>query len=151
MREKTSITRRSFLAAGAGTLTVLSQGGSVHAQPGVNQEVTGAIRVGIVGFGPYSHCVSYGRTILSIGERRPFKTHMHITHIWGDDYSKNFAGSIWSSGSAEKSLASRSPEYIARNSNAQIVRNPEDMIGEVDAAMIMDFDLSAQLAEPFLK
>ncbi len=145
------ISRRSALTAGAGAFALMTSGGASTAQSGKDFTDSGTLRVGIVGCGPYSHCVSYGRVIIGIGGRRPFQTHMHITHVWGDDYSKNYAGKIWTSGRAEKALAARSAEYIAGNSDARNVKHPEDMLGEVDAAMIMDFNRSSELAEPFLR
>ena len=144
------ISRRSVLAAGAGLFAFMSNDEILQAQS-LKKKDSETIRVGIVGCGPYSHCVSYGNVILGLGERRPLKTHMHITHVWGDDYRKNYAGKIWTSGKARSMLAARSPEYFEKNSDARIVQHPEDMIGGIDAAMIMDFDRSAELAEPFLR
>ena len=145
------ISRRSVLTKGAGTFALISGMGTPEAQELMKKGSSGALRVGIVGCGPYSHCVSYGNVILGLGGRRSFQTHMRITHVWGDDYSKNYAGEIWTSGRAQKALEARSADHIARNSDARNVSNPREMIGGVDGVMIMDFDRSAELAEPFLK
>jgi len=142
-----NLSRRSALSKGAGTVAFASVFGKARA------EVSGkdVLRVGLVGCGPYSHCVSYGNVILGLGGRRKFQTTMDITHVWEDDYSKNYAGEIWTSGKARKMLAARSADYISGNSRARKVARPEEMTDEVDAAMIMDFDRSAELAEPFLR
>ncbi|MFC1539830.1 Gfo/Idh/MocA family oxidoreductase, partial [Candidatus Latescibacterota bacterium] len=91
---------------------------------------------------------SYIHFLLGLGGKKPDKSQMKITHIWGDDYSKNYTGKALSG----LSKNSRFPaEYIAQESDAELVKSPEDMVKHVDAAMVMDFDNSSNLAEPFLK
>jgi len=144
-----NISRRSMLSAAGGAFAALNTADIASAQSR-NLADKAILNVGIVGCGPYSHCVSYGKVMLGMDGKRKHQTTMKATHVWGDDYSKNYAGKLWESGSAQKSLAARSPEYIADNSEALQVRDYHDMLGKIDAAMIMDFDRSAELAEPFL-
>ena len=149
MNNRTSIPRRLFIGAASAAFGITASGKLSNAQPDKKLTPPSPLRVGVLGYGPYSH-YHFERAILGIGERRQFKTNMHISHVWVDDYRKNYTGKIWSSGRAAKLIARRSPEYILKNSDAQLVKNPEDMIGSVDAVMIIDFDISARLAEPFL-
>ncbi len=143
------ISRRSMLAASGAAFAAVNSGGIAKAQK-KNLRDKELLKVGIVGCGPYSHCVSYGKVMLGMDGKRKFQTTMQATHVWGDDYSKNYAGKLWESGAAQKSLAARSAEYIAKGSDAVQVADYREMIGKIDAAMIMDFDRAAELAEPFL-
>ena len=111
------------------------------------------IRVGWVGTGPFSF---YGHYILVINNifRDYNYLNMRVTHIWGDDYSRNYRGrpewvremlDFWRSDE-------QSPEGIARKCGIpNVCEDYHDMVDEVDAAMIMDFDRAYELAEPFLK
>ena len=111
------------------------------------------LRIGWVGTGPFSF---YGHYILVINNifREYNPLDMRVTHIWGDDYSRNYKGrpewvksmlDYWKS-------EDQSPEGIARKcSIPNVCRDFHDMAGDVDAAMIMDFDRAYDLAEPFLK
>ncbi len=110
------------------------------------------IKVGWVGTGPFSFYGHYIHVINDTEDYNPMG--MRVTHIWGDDYRKNYKGSeewvremmdFWSS---EK----QSPEGIAKTWNIPNVCNDyRDMVDEVDAAMIMDFDRAEELSEPFLR
>ena len=111
------------------------------------------IRVGWVGTGPFSFYGHYIRVINNIfRDYNPLN--MRVTHIWGDDYTKNYKGSteyvkkmldFWTSDK-------QSPEGIAKMCNIpNVCEDFHDMVDEVDAAMIMDFDRAYELAEPFLK
>ncbi len=111
------------------------------------------IRVGWVGTGPFSFYSHYIRVINNIyREYNPLN--MRITHIWGDDYLKNYAGrpqwvkkmtDLWNKGE-------QSPKAIAKMCNIpHVCKDFHEMADEVDAAMIMDFDRSYELAEPFLR
>ena len=116
--------------------------------PGLN-----IIRVGWVGTGPFSFYAHYIRVINNI-YREYNSLNMLVTHIWGDDYARNYKTDteygmkwfdFWMNGE-------QSPESIAALCNIpNICKNFQDMVDEVDAAMIMDFDRSYDLAEPFLK
>lgn len=111
------------------------------------------IRIGWVGTGPFSF---YGHYILVINNI--FRDHnyfnMRVSHIWGDDYSRNYRGrpewvremlDFWKSDE-------QSPEGIARKcSIPNVCKDFRDMVNDVDAAMIMDFDRAYELSEPFLK
>ena len=146
-----SMLRRRFMTAGAGALPLFFGAAAVSA---ANPDRWGkeTLKVGIVGCGPYSHGRSYGDVLLAIDGRRPYKTHMLVTHVWGDDYRPVFKGEIWTNGSAQRWLDTRSPEFFkSEDPDIIIVKKPEDMIGHVDAVMIMDFDKSAELASPFLQ
>ncbi len=111
------------------------------------------IRVGVVGTGPFSFYGTFNHVI-----NNTFRDYnclnIRVTHIWGDDYSKNYKGSpeyvkkmldFWND-------ENHSPQGIARQCGIpKVCEDFHDMIEEVDAAMIMDFDRSYELAEPFLK
>ncbi|MFC1692614.1 Gfo/Idh/MocA family oxidoreductase [Candidatus Latescibacterota bacterium] len=111
------------------------------------------IRVGWVGTGPFSFYGHYIRVINNIYRDYNF-LNMRVTHIWGDDYAKNYRGSqewvkkmldFWASDE-------QSPEGIAKMcSTPNVCSDYLEMVDEVDAAMIMDFDRAYDLAEPFLK
>ncbi|MCE5249819.1 hypothetical protein LLG96_06315 [bacterium] len=111
------------------------------------------IRVGWVGTGPFSFYGHYIRVINNIYRDYNF-LNMRVTHIWGDDYSRNYKGKpefvkkmldFWTG-------KEQSPEEIAKmNGIPNVCKDFHDMVDEVDAAMIMDFDRSYELAEPFLK
>jgi hypothetical protein len=110
------------------------------------------IRVGWVGTGPFSFYGHYIRVINNIFRDYNF-LNMRVTHIWGDNYARNYKGSeayvkkmleYWSS-------SEQSPEGIAKMcSIPNVCKDYHEMIGRVDAAMIMDFDRAYDLAEPFL-
>ncbi len=139
---------RNAVSAGAASLAA----GSASASPRLPKDPDN-IKVGFVGTGPFSF---YGHYISVInGTDRdycPFR--MRITHIWGDNYAKNYKGSkewvqkmldFWAS---EK----QSPEGIAKRENIpNLCKDFHEMVDEVDAAMIMDFDRAYELAEPFLR
>jgi len=110
------------------------------------------IRVGWVGTGPFSFYGHYIRVINNIFRDYNF-LNMRVTHIWGDDYRKNYKGTLeyvekmmkfWSSDE-------QSPAGIAKMcAIPNVCTHFEDMADEVDAAMIMDFDRAYELAKPFL-
>jgi len=109
------------------------------------------LRIGWVGTGPFSF---YGDYMRVINQPEPNPLSMRVTHIWGDNYTKNYAGTpeyvkkmldYWNGDrQSPKGLASR---YSIPN----VCEDFHDMVDEVDAAMIMDFDRSYELAEPFLR
>ncbi len=111
------------------------------------------IRVGWVGTGPFSFYGHYIRVINNIHRDYNF-LNMRVTHIWGDDYRRNYKGTpeyvkkmmdFWSNDE-------QSPAGIAKKCNIpNVVKDFHEMVGEVDAAMIMDYDRAYELAEPFLK
>ena len=114
---------------------------------------TRILHVGVVGTGPFSFYGSFNHLI-----NNTFRDYnnlsMRVTHIWGDDYSKNYKGSpeyvkkmldFWNDDD-------HSPRGIAKHCGIPNVCDDfRDMADEVDAALIMDFDRSYELAEPFLK
>jgi hypothetical protein len=110
------------------------------------------IRVGWVGTGPFSFYGHYIRVINNIYRDYNF-LNMRVTHIWGDDYTRNFRGTeafvksqldFWTGGE-------QSPEGIARMCNIpHVCKDFREMADAVDAAMIMDFDRAYELSEPFL-
>jgi hypothetical protein len=111
------------------------------------------IRVGWVGTGPFSFYSHYIRVINNIYQDHNF-LNMRVTHIWGDDYSRNYKTDteygkkwldFWMNGE-------QSPQSIAALCGIpNVCDNFNEMVDDVDAAMIMDFDRSYELAEPFLK
>ena len=111
------------------------------------------IRVGWVGTGPFSFYGHYIRVINNIFRDYNF-LNMRVTHIWGDDYSKNYKGSPEYVKKMVNSWMGneQSPEGIAKMCNIpNVCTDFHEMAGEVDAAMIMDFDRAFELSEPFLK
>ena len=110
------------------------------------------LRVGWVGLGPFSFYGDYIRVINNVSRDYNF-LNMRVTHIWGDDYRKNFKGrpeyvdklmKFWSD--------EHSPQGLAKICNIpNVCKDFHEMVGQVDAAMIMDFDRAYELAEPFLK
>ena len=117
-----------------------------------NHDIRKIIRVGWVGTGPFSFYGCYIPVINSTGKQNDIYT-MRVTHIWGDDYTRNYKGKpewvkkmldFWT-GSAQ------SPEGLAeKNGITNVCRHFTDMVDEVDAVMIMDFDRAFELSEPFL-
>jgi hypothetical protein len=110
------------------------------------------IRVGWVGTGPFSF---YGDYLSVLNNSKTYNfLNMRVTHIWGDDYRKNYKGTpeyvdkmvtSWATGRS-------SPGNLAKSANIRnICKDFHEMAGEVDAAMIMDFDRAYELSEPFLK
>ncbi len=109
------------------------------------------LRIGWVGTGPFSFYGDYMRVINNHPEPNPLL--MRVTHIWGDDYARNYRGSaefvdkqlkFWRGNNSPKALAER---YHIPN----VCNDFHDMVDEIDAAMIMDFDRSPELAEPFIR
>jgi predicted dehydrogenase len=110
------------------------------------------IRVGWVGTGPFSFYGHYIRVINNISRDYNF-LNMRVTHIWGDDYRKNYKGSpefvkkqldFWGNNQ-------QSPQGIAKMCNIpNVCTDFREMADQVDAAMIMDFDRAYELSEPFL-
>lgn len=143
--------RKLGSALAAGTAAAMTH--SAHADDRYLPKDPKNIRVGWVGTGPFSF---YGHYIAVMhgtgGDYNPMN--MRVTHIWGDDYSKNYKGSdewvkkmldFWAS---EK----QSPEGIAKREGIPNVCNDfREMVDDVDAAMIMDFDRADVLSEPFLR
>lgn len=111
------------------------------------------IRVGWVGTGPFSFYGHYIRVINNIFRDYNF-LNMRVTHIWGDDYRRNYRGTaeyvktqmdFWSNDE-------QSPQGIAKMCNIpNVCGDYHEMADQVDAAMIMDFDRAYELAEPFLR
>jgi hypothetical protein len=111
------------------------------------------LRVGWVGTGPFSFYGHYIRVINNIFRDYNF-LNMRVTHIWGDDYHRNYKGTpeyvkkmmdFWSN-------EEQSPAGIAKMCRIpNVCTHYLDMVDEVDAAMIMDFDRAYELSEPFLK
>jgi hypothetical protein len=111
------------------------------------------LHVGVVGTGPFSFYGTFNHVINNTFRDYNCLT-MRVTHIWGDDYSKNYRGSpeyvkkmldFWND-------ENHSPQGIAKQCGIpNVCKDFHDMVDEVDAALIMDFDRSYELAEPFLK
>ena len=111
------------------------------------------IRVGVAGTGPFSFYGTFNHVINNTFSDYN-NLNMRVTHIWGDDYSKNYKGSpeyvkkmldFWND-------ENHSPQGIAKQCGIpNVCIDFHDMVEEVDAALIMDFDRSFELAEPFLK
>ena len=111
------------------------------------------IRVGVCGTGPFSFYGTFN-TVINNTFREYNNLNLRVTHIWGDDYRKNYRGSpeyvkkmldFWNSDKY-------SPQELAKLCGIpNVCKDFHEMVGEVDAAMIMDFDRAYELAEPFLK
>ena len=147
MSEKKNVSRRGFLStAAASSMFAASTGPSIlYAAP--RRFDNPEIRIGIVGCGPYSHR-SYISFITNQMGGRVHGSQMKITHLWGDDYHRNYAGEM---ARKMEDASFRPAQQLAVDIGAQLVERPTDMIGKVDAVMTMDFDRSADLAIPFLK
>jgi len=110
-------------------------------------------RVGVCGTGPFSFYGTFN-TVINNTFREYNNLNMRITHIWGDDYRKNYKGSpeyvkkmldFWSDDK-------HSPQALAKQCGIpNFCKDFREMADDVDAAMIMDFDRAYELAEPFLK
>jgi len=116
----------------------------------MNLEPRQILKIGWVGTGPFSFYGDYMRVINNHPEPNPLL--MRVTHIWGDDYARNYKGSkefvgkqleFWRGRNSPKSLAER---YNIPN----VCDDYRDMVDEIDAAMIMDFDRAHELAVPFI-
>ena len=110
------------------------------------------IRVGVCGTGPFSF-YSMFNSVINNTMRDYNNLNMRVTHIWGDDYHKNYKGSpeyvkkmidFWNDDQ-------HSPAGVAKMcSIPNVCKDFHEMVNDVDAAMIMDFDRAYELAEPFL-
>ena len=105
------------------------------------------IRIGWVGTGPFSF---YGDYMRVINAPEPNPLLMRVTHVWGDDYSKNYAGSP----DYVKKMLDRwngdrqSPGGLAkRYSIPNVCGDFHDMVDKVDAAMI-NIAILTKLATP---
>ncbi|MBT4482226.1 MAG: hypothetical protein HOC71_00945, partial [Candidatus Latescibacteria bacterium] len=147
MSEKVEVNRRGFLssAVGSAALAVSGRAAALEAKPRIID--TPEIRLGIVGCGPYSHG-SYLSFISGAMGNRVHGSQFRITHLWGDDYHRNYAGSMVAKMDDE---GFRPGPRRAKETGAELVKRPGDMLGKVDAVMVMDFDRSADLAVPFLR
>ncbi len=110
------------------------------------------LRVGWVGLGPFSFYGDYIRVINNVFRDYNF-LNMRVTHIWGDDYRRNYKGSPEYVEKMMKYWAGEhSPQGLAKICNIpNVCTDFHEMVDSVDAAMIMDFDRAYELAEPFLK
>ena len=110
------------------------------------------LKVGMLGTGPFAFHGTFNHVI-----NNTFRDYnnlsMRVTHIWGDDYRKNYKGSpefvnkILGYWGDEK----HSPEGLAKLCGIpNVCKDFHEMADEVDAALIMDFDRSYELSEPFL-
>lgn len=114
---------------------------------------TKILHVGMVGTGPFAFYGLFNHVINNVF-RDYNNLNMRVTHIWGDDYAKNYRGS---KEYVDKMLAfwsddDHSPEGIAKKCGIpNVCKDFREMADEVDAALIMDFDRSYELAEPFLQ
>ncbi|MFC1528886.1 hypothetical protein ACFL5B_03155 [Candidatus Latescibacterota bacterium] len=147
MSEKGKINRRGFLSTAAGSVMLAATNWPTTLEAEPRRLDTPEIRLGIVGCGPYAH-QSYLSFISGAMGGRVHGTQFRITHLWGDDYHRNYAGSM---AAKMDDNGFRPGARRAKETGAELVRRPSDMIGKVDAVMVMDFDRSADLAVPFLK
>ncbi|MHB9029084.1 MAG: Gfo/Idh/MocA family oxidoreductase [Candidatus Latescibacterota bacterium] len=147
MPENNQAGRRGFLSTALATAAVAGAAApaAIHAQSSRRDKPM--LNIGIVGCGPYAHG-SYVRFISGLDGKRAHPTQMRITHLWGDDYRRNYVGAR----AAKMDAASFQPgPALAKSIGAEFVQRPGDMFGKVDAVMVMDFDRSAELAVPFLR
>ena len=146
MSEHGNANRRRFLSSAVGSVA-LAVSGALATQAEPRRLETPEIRLGIVGCGPYAHG-SYLRFISGAMGHRTHGSQFKITHLWSDDYHRNYAGSM----AAKMGADGFNPGPTrAKETGAELVKRPGDMIGKVDAVMVMDFDRSADLAVPFLR
>lgn len=147
MSKKGNVNRRGFLTSAIGSAALAGSAAPavLHAEP--RRLDTPEIRLGIVGCGPYGHR-SYISFITGAMGNRVHGSQFRITHLWGDDYHRNYAGSL----AAKMDDDSFNPgPQLAKKIGAEFVRRPSEMFGNIDAVMVMDFDRSAELAVPFLR
>ena len=147
MSGKGNIGRRGFLTSAVGSASLAVTTGSHTLRAETRRLDNPEIRLGIVGCGPYSHG-SYISFITGAMGNRVRGSQFKITHLWGDDYHRNYAGSRAAKMDEE---GFRPGPRLAKETGAILVRLPDEMIGNVDAVMVMDFDRSADLAVPFLR
>jgi len=147
MSEKGNVNRRGFISSAVGSAALAVSTGSTVLQAEPRRLDAPEIRLGIVGCGPYAHR-SYLSFITGAMGNRVHGSQLRITHLWGDDYHRNYAGSMAAKMNDE---SFRPGPRLAKETGAELVRRPGDMLGKVDAVMVMDFDRSADLAVPFLK
>ncbi len=112
----------------------------------------GIIRVGVCGTGPFSF-YSTLPFVINNTFREYNNMLMRVTHIWGDDYRRNYKGTpeyvkkmmdFWSDDR-------HSPKGVAEKCGIPNVCDDfREMADYVDAAMIMDYDRAYELSEPFL-
>jgi len=143
--------RKNTMSALAAAGASASAAGRARAATAVPESMK-ILKVGWVGTGPFSFYGHYIRVINDSSSYNPFT--MRVTHIWGDDYRKNYKGSEEWVGKMMDFWASekQSPEGIAKMCNIpNVVDDFRDMVDDVDAAMIMDFDRAEELSAPFLK
>jgi len=120
--------------------------------PEKHPESLKVLKIGAVGTGPFSFYGSFNRAINNSLPYNPYS--MRVTHVWGDDYRKNYKGSpeyvkkmldFWGNDK-------QSPEGMAKELNIpNVCKDFREMADEVDAALIMDYDRAYELAEPFLE
>ena len=147
MSKKRNVNRRGFLSSAIGSAALAGSAAPavLHAEP--RRLDTPEIRLGIVGCGPYGHR-SYISFITGAMGNRVHGSQFRITHLWGDDYHRNYAGSL----AAKMDDESFNPgPQLAKKIGAEFVQRPIEMFGNIDAVMVMDFDRSAELAVPFLR
>ncbi len=147
MSEKGKFSRRGFLSSAIGSAAMGVSGWPVTLNAAPRKLDTPEIRLGIVGCGPYAH-QSYLSFITGTMGNRIHGSQLRITHLWGDDYHRNYAGSMAAKMDDE---AFRPGPRLSKETGAELVKRPGEMLGKVDAIMVMDFDRSADLAVPFLR
>lgn len=143
------ISQKAMAAAAAGMTSLAAK--SARASGRYLPSDPHNIRVGWVGTGPFSF---YGRYVWEINASEKYNPlAMRVTHIWGDDYAKNYKGSTeWVAKMLEFWASDiQSPQGIAAKFGIpNVCHDFREMADDVDAAMIMDFDRAYELAEPFL-
>jgi len=115
MSEKIHVGRRRFLSAALASASVAGSASAAAAQTQQDRRTKPVLDIGIVGCGPYSH----GSYIDFIGGKvgkRVHATQMRITHLWGDDYRRNYAGKLAASNDeAFSGLGRNGPKVSALN------------------------------------
>lgn len=143
-----NVPRRQFIASAAG---VSAAGVTSYAAP-LKESIgnRGMLRVGMVGFGPYSHAAVYMKALND--PAYPPRTNMRVTAIWGrpDRYAASFRGTDeWRRKRVDELSASMNPNNLP--GGIQVVATPEAMVSLVDAAFITDPEDALNLARPFLR
>lgn len=155
MHSNNMIKRRRFLktAAIAGaTVGLISEAkGAESKAPGMRTLKRDLMRIGMVGFGPFSHTKEYTQAIND--PTMPPRTNMQVVAVCGreDGYADSLRGSDeWKKKRLDEIQAFASKENLLKFGVKTVVKRPEEMVKLVDAVFINDPDNALTLARPFL-
>lgn len=109
------------------------------------------MRIGMVGYGPYSRAKEYTQAIND--PSMPPRTNMQVVAVWGreDGYAASLRGTDeWKKKRLDEIQAFAGKENLAKFGIKTVVKRPEDLVPLVDGVFINDPDNALALARPFL-